>query len=394
MLERWKSGQFQKSNYYAAIAVIITTGSLFLIVIALRCTVADSFSSGTFIYKILNSIFAFDQWRTYLPFFITITIIIGYLFCLRFRTFSCFLPGALLVMTVLELGAMGWGYNPTVAESEILPIAPAVELLKMRQQEPYRILTTDGYFYPNYGAAYGIDDVAGYDAPVYQSFSNIYVAQGGASIGGQIDSRQQWDPNWPLVDFLNVRYVVSPRDLPLDKFKMIFENKYFAIYENLQVFPRAFMVYNSEVMPNRKAMLDKMISKQIDFSRKVLLDEAIRPEVTTVSGAIKKFTVRQVKYSTDQAVLEVNTENPGILVMSDLYTPDWSASIDGSEVKLYRANYAYRAVTVPAGQHTVIFRYSPRSYKIGVIMTLCGMTALLMIICRQLFFKLQKSYLK
>jgi uncharacterized membrane protein YfhO len=65
--------------------------------------------------------------------------------------------------------------------------------------------------------------------------------------------------------------------------------------------------------------------------------------------------------------------------MSDLYTPDWHALIDDREVKLYRANYAYRAISVPAGRHTVVFRYSPLSYTIGSAMTIFGIVVVLII---------------
>lgn len=380
VIDRLKSGHKERKSFYAGVAVIVVTILLFLGIFILKGTVANAIPSGTFAHKLLHSVFAFRQWRTYLPLVIAIALTLGYLLSLRSRRFSRLFPGVLIALTVVELCALGWGYNPTVKESAILPAAPAVEFLQKREREPYRILTTDGYFYPNYGAAYGIADVAGYDAPIYQSFSDLYLAQGGRSFGGQIDSRQQWDPNWPLVDFLNVKYVISPRDLPADKFKMLFENKYYAIYENLHALPRTFMVYDSEVVSERKALLDTMLNRRVDFSRKVLLDEALPSPVAATPGSPSVYSVEHVTYATDEVVLQVASEKPGILVMSDLYTPDWRARIDGREVKLYRANYAYRAVSVPAGRHTVVFRYSPRSYKIGSAMTIFGIFVV-MIIC-------------
>lgn len=374
-LDRLKSRQGERKVFYACVAIIVTTILFFILMFILKVAGANTFPPGTFGHNILNSVFAFGQWRTYLPLAIAAALVIGFLLSLRSQ-WDLF-PGMLIALTVFELCALGWGYNPAVKETDILPAAPAVEFLKKRELEPYRILTTDGYFYPNYSAVYGIADVSGYDAPVYQSFSDLYLAQGGRSIGGQLDSRQQWEPNWPLVDFLNVRFVISPRDLPTDKFKMLFENKYYAIYENLHALPRAFMVYDSEVVSDRKAMLGKMLDKNMDFSRKVFLDEALQGPVATAPGAQTGYSVKQVRYATDEVVLQVTSERPGILVMSDLYTPDWRARIDDSQVKLYRANYAYRAVSVPAGQHTVTFQYSPLSYKIGAVLTICGMVVLL-----------------
>jgi Bacterial membrane protein YfhO len=380
LLDRLKSGRIERKGFYASVALLLATILLFLSIFILKGTVADSIPAGTFWHKILHSVFGFGQWKTHLPLVIAIALFSGYLIARRSQRACRLFPNALLFLTVFELCALGWGYNPTVKEADILPSAPAVEFLKKREREPYRILTTDGYFYPNYGAAYGIADVAGYDAPVYQSFSDLYLGQGGRSFGGQIDSRQLWEPNWPLVDFLNVRYVISPRDLPPDKFRMLFENRFFAIYENLRALPRAFVVYESEVVPDRRALLDRMLSRKVDFGSKVLLDEALEPLPAGAAGGTAGHAVQHSSFTTDEVVLQVDSKKPGLLVMSDLYTPDWRALVDDREVKLYRANYAFRAVPVPEGRHTVKFRYSPLSYRAGKAMTFFGMVAALIMV--------------
>ena len=375
--ERLKLLRYERRGFSAAMVVAFSTVLFFLGVLLLKGGFANDLPLGAFGHKILNSSFAFGQWRSYLPLFIAGALCLGYLFSLRSRKYRRLFPAALLTLTLVELLALAWGYNPVVSEADTLPAAPAVEFLKKMELEPYRILTTDGYFYPNYGAAYGIADVAGYDAPVYRSFSELYLAQGGKSVGGQIDSRQQWEPSYPLVDFLNVKYVISPRDLPPDKYKMLFENKYYAIYENLRVLPRAFIVTDSEVVSDRKVMLEKMLLDGFDFGSKVLLEEALPSPLVAAPGTPAGYVLKQVSYGTDQVVLEVSGARPGILVLSDLYTPDWHADVDGHEAKLYRANYAYRAVVVPAGRHVVTFSYQPLSYKIGLAMTFLGVVMLL-----------------
>ncbi|MFA5338479.1 MAG: YfhO family protein, partial [Candidatus Omnitrophota bacterium] len=45
------------------------------------------------------------------------------------------------------------------------------------------------------------------------------------------------------------------------------------------------------------------------------------------------------------------------------------ALVDGKRVKIYPADYAFRAITVPAGEHMVTFRFSPFSFKLGVALT-------------------------
>ncbi|MBM3135063.1 MAG: hypothetical protein FJZ89_07250, partial [Chloroflexi bacterium] len=53
-------------------------------------------------------------------------------------------------------------------------------------------------------------------------------------------------------------------------------------------------------------------------------------------------------------------------VLGDSYFPGWLATVDGKESKIYRADGNFRAVAVPAGEHKVVFKYSPLSFRLGL----------------------------
>jgi len=86
-----------------------------------------------------------------------------------------------------------------------------------------------------------------------------------------------------------------------------------------------------------------------------------------------KFTVDFHQYAHDNIELEVTTEAPGLLVMSELYTPDWTVQVDGQSAELLRANYAFRAVYIPAGNHNVTFSYRPWAFAAGCGLTILGL---------------------
>lgn len=59
-------------------------------------------------------------------------------------------------------------------------------------------------------------------------------------------------------------------------------------------------------------------------------------------------------------------------MLSDTYYPGWKAFVDGTRQKIYRANYAFRAIPLSAGTHNVEFVYDPMSFKLGIGVTILG----------------------
>lgn len=80
--------------------------------------------------------------------------------------------------------------------------------------------------------------------------------------------------------------------------------------------------------------------------------------------------------SPNHLVLNVNATTPGYLVQADVWYPGWQASIDGQPVDILQANYLFRAIPAPAGEHTITLSYKPVSFYAGVVLsliTLCGL---------------------
>jgi uncharacterized membrane protein YfhO len=68
--------------------------------------------------------------------------------------------------------------------------------------------------------------------------------------------------------------------------------------------------------------------------------------------------------------------------MSDVWYPGWQAFVDGELAKLWRANYLFRAVAVPAGEHEITIAYQPKVFYGGVAVSsvaLIGLTAIVLI---------------
>jgi len=66
---------------------------------------------------------------------------------------------------------------------------------------------------------------------------------------------------------------------------------------------------------------------------------------------------------------QVALDRDGWVVLSDVYYPGWRAFVDGQPQPILRADYLFRAVAVPAGQHTVTFEYAPPSVTVGLVIS-------------------------
>lgn len=90
------------------------------------------------------------------------------------------------------------------------------------------------------------------------------------------------------------------------------------------------------------------------------------------STSNKKFHgLLKLQYnSANRLVFDTNTSDTAFFLFAFPYTGHWKASINESNVPVYRANGAYHAVQIPAGQNQVEFRYWSRSAFIGIIISL------------------------
>lgn len=78
---------------------------------------------------------------------------------------------------------------------------------------------------------------------------------------------------------------------------------------------------------------------------------------------------------------ETRSSAEGFVVFSEIYYPEgWTATIDGNETTIYRTNYVLRGLVVPAGTHTVEFRFAPRAYTVGNKITMASAWLLLVVV--------------
>jgi len=173
-------------------------------------------------------------------------------------------------------------------------------------------------------------------------------------------------PRKRALDLLSTRYIVVPAGAALPGMRVAYEDRQWRVLENPDALPRAFLVGQYEVIADLNAQRQRLLDPALNLRQTVLLREDPGLTVAPIdSTSIAR--VRLERFGPREIVWQVETDAPRLLVVNELYYPaGWEAMVDGQAVPILQANYLLRAVPVPAGQHTVVMRFEPRSHSWGV----------------------------
>ncbi len=143
------------------------------------------------------------------------------------------------------------------------------------------------------------------------------------------------------------------------------------IYEALDMRERAYLTTAVERVDSPQAAVEALLA---DPRRTVI--EA--PTDIPVGNGDGEAIITD--YAPQRVIIRTQSEAPALLVLSDAYYPGWVATVDGLPAPVYPANVLYRGVTVPAGEHEVIFRYQPQSWQRGLWISAVGAAVWLLLL--------------
>jgi O-antigen/teichoic acid export membrane protein len=278
-----------------------------------------------------------------------------------------------LTLIAADLLIASWGFNPSSDAAWLEYQPPALAWLQAQQRDgdDWRYITLDDpsqrpLFNANMTMRYGLDDARGYESiiplqtvefmnrlspPVQLDYNRIAPLYSTYSSG--------FDPQSaltsPLLDALNIRYVVTHRSTDLsdtDGFTLAYSDNAVNIWENTQAFPRAMLV------------------------------PLARDGVT--AGA----PVQRIGGSSRERIYTVGIDQPSLLVISETNLPGWRAylrPVDGTDddetplnIRLVNGNFI--GVELPdTGAYIVRVVYSPQSFQIGIFMSFISFIILMLI---------------
>lgn len=193
--------------------------------------------------------------------------------------------------------------------------------------------------------------------------------------------------NSPLLDLLNVRYVVVDRNIPesrddhqalAETRREVYRDENVIIYESESVQPRAWMVY--DVRSGRDANgLAQLASGAVDGAEVAYVQGEV-PDVTAPPDGTEP-RVAVSNWSPDTMTVDVSHSGEGLLVVSEVYSESWKATVDGDEVDVLQTDHALLGIPVGPGEHSINLRYEPDTLTLGLwISGLSGVGAIAVLV--------------
>lgn len=169
-----------------------------------------------------------------------------------------------------------------------------------------------------------------------------------------------------LLDLLGVRFIVTftrtpfAGELEAAAYPRVFDDEGARVYENPRALPRAFVVGDAQVADPR-AMLARMARDDFDALHTALVES----EAARLEGGVSR-PVQILEYAPERVIIHASGETPGLLVLTDQCYPGWQVTVDDKPSPIYCADYIFRAVRLPPGEHVVRFSYRPQSVRVGL----------------------------
>jgi hypothetical protein len=293
---------------------------------------------------------------------------------------------AAVALVAVDLGQATYRFN-THAEPAILEtVPPIVQYMRNDARADIFRIGRFGWqktFYSNLPTLYGLQDYGGYDSIILKDFAKYMQAiepQKLLPYNIVMNFEQKSSLDSPLFRLLNIRYLLSVKPLDHPDYEPVDVpgNLKLSRIKPEKELPRAFMVGHVHAVPGLDAAIKTIQSGQFDVRQAATVQTSERLAVRGPTGPAGE--ARIAEYRTSRVRIETSAADPQLLVLCDVYYPGWRAYVDGQPTDIMAVNGIFRGVSVPAGKHTVDFRFEPAPLRIGGTLSLACLGGLILVL--------------
>lgn len=221
--------------------------------------------------------------------------------------------------------------------------------------------TIGRYLWGNFPLLYQLPSAGGYmPLAIEQYLTFLGIATEGAYYLQDLHSNQ-------AINIAGIKYLFSIQDAHNAKwfedstqFKPQTPIGDTIIYQNLNALPRLWFTSKLVTLSDADMLQAIHSGKFTDGSIFNPKETALTNKLVNIAFEEDKTAKATIqKMDNKKVVISAVTQKPQYLVFSDVYYPGWKVYIDGKKRKIYKTDYIYRGVVVPAGTHTIEFKYFP-----------------------------------
>lgn len=307
-----------------------------------------------------QAIFTDDCWRS---FFI---IVIGTFLLLLYRANklkkSVFV-GLVIVLCLVDMWQVNKRYlnDDMFVEKSVrdnpIEMTPTDQQILQTKELDYRVLNLATSTFNENETSYFHKSIGGYHPAKlrrYQEMIETYIAPEMEKLMKSIFEAQgdmtklNGDSISPVLNMLNTKFFIMPlqggQTVPL---------------KNPYAFGNAWFVDKVTYVNNANEELE-MVGK-LNLRAEAVADKKFRDVLGSSCEQDHHAQVTMKTYEPNQLTYEVESAKGGVLVFSENYYPEWTATVDGKEVPVGRVNYILRAIQVKPGKHQVVLSFFPKS---------------------------------
>ena len=251
---------------------------------------------------------------------------------------------------------------------------PVDQMIKADEDPQYRVLDLTVNVFNSSVPSYHHKSVGGYSPAKLQRYQDLiehYLTGEINDLYKQLNGAESLDEvaSWmatgtPVLNALNTRYVVLDGNYP----PLVNDAALGAVW------------FVDSMVPASTPDEEIALLGAVDLSRQAVVSASDIPAgVSAPSSAIDSIVM--TSYAPNELHYSYNSATDRVAVFSEIYYPDgWHATVDGQPLELFRANWAFRAALLPAGEHQISMTFLPDSYRTGAAISKAASIGLLIML--------------
>jgi len=250
-------------------------------------------------------------------------------------------------------------YLPTSADAEILKDKAYYRVFNLTVDNPFSDATTS-YFHKSIGGYHGAK------IKRYQDLIERQIAKN----------------NMDVLNMLNTKYFIIPGNQRGSQI----------VNENPEALGNAWFIDSLIWVESPDQEMERLSSFQPSSQAIINKSFGNLPNINSFQSSAVGDTLFLSVYKPDELSYKSKASGSRFAVFSEIYYPKgWIAYIDGKESEIAQVNYVLRGLVIPEGEHTIEFKFHPKSYYLGHNLALGSSAIAVLLLLGGIFWNLKKT---